>query len=74
MVHTLTRMQPSDWSGYRKRIDSAMLAEIGIAALDEANVFICGPTGMVEGAAQALIGLGLDARRIKTERFGPSGG
>ena len=51
-----------------------MLTELGIAALQGANVFICGPTGMVEGAAQALIGLGLDARRIKTERFGPSGG
>ena len=74
VVHTLTRAQPADWSGYRRRIDAAMLAETGIAALDGANIFICGPTGMVEGAAQALIGLGVDARRIKTERFGPSGG
>lgn len=74
VVHALTRTQPADWSGYRRRIDAAMLTEIGVAALDGANIFICGPTGMVEGAAQALIGLGLDARRIKTERFGPSGG
>ena len=74
VVHTLTRAQPSGWSGYRRRIDGAMLAEIGIPLLADANVFICGPTGMVEGAAQALIGLGLDAERIKTERFGPSGG
>jgi ferredoxin-NADP reductase len=74
VVHTLTRAQPADWSGYRRRIDAPMLTEIGIAGLEGANIFICGPTGMVEGAAQALIGLGLDARRIKTERFGPSGG
>ena len=74
VVHTLTRAQPSDWSGYRRRIDGAMLTELGIAALRNANIFICGPTGMVEGAAQALIGLGLDTTRIKTERFGPSGG
>jgi ferredoxin-NADP reductase len=74
VVHTLTRAQPADWSGYRRRIDAAMLTEIGIAALEGANIFICGPTGMVEGAAQALIGLGLDAGHIKTERFGPSGG
>jgi ferredoxin-NADP reductase len=74
VVHTLTRTQPTGWAGYRNRIDAAMLTETGIAALDGANVFICGPTGMVEGAAQALIGLGLDARSIKTERFGPSGG
>jgi ferredoxin-NADP reductase len=74
IVHTLTRAQPADWRGYRRRIDAAMLAEIGIPALGDANVFICGPTGMVEGAAQVLIRLGIEAARIKTERFGPSGG
>lgn len=74
VIHTLTRRQPPDWGGYARRIDAAMLAEIGVPALADPNVFICGPTGMVEGAAQALIGLGLHPRRIKTERFGPSGG
>jgi ferredoxin-NADP reductase len=74
VIHTLTRAQPADWRGYARRIDAAMLAEIGVPALAEANIFICGPTGMVEGAAQALIGLGIHPRRIKTERFGPSGG
>ncbi len=74
VVHTLTRAQPADWSGYGRRIDASMLSEIGVPALENAHVFICGPTGMVEGAAQALIGLGMAAGRIKTERFGPSGG
>jgi ferredoxin-NADP reductase len=74
VVHTLTRAHPDGWTGYARRIDAAMLGELGIPALQGANVFICGPTGMVEGAAQALIGLGVDAGRIKTERFGPSGG
>lgn len=74
VVQTLTRRQPADWGGYGRRIDAVMLTEIGIPALEGANVFICGPTGMVEGAAQALVGLGVDPRRIKTERFGPSGG
>ncbi|MGI5121938.1 ferredoxin reductase [Marinactinospora thermotolerans] len=36
--------------------------------------FVCGPTGFVESAANALVALGHDPRRIKTERFGPSGG
>jgi ferredoxin-NADP reductase len=72
--HTLTRTQPADWTGYRRRIDAAMLTEIGLPALAAANIYICGPTGMVEGAAQALIGLGIGARQIRTERFGPSGG
>ena len=57
-----------------RRIDAAMLTEIGIPAIEEANVFVCGPTGMVEGAAQPLIDLGMGAGRIRTERFGPSGG
>jgi ferredoxin-NADP reductase len=36
--------------------------------------FVCGPTGFVEAAADILVALGHDARRIKTERFGPTGG
>src|SRR5260370_34334199 len=28
VTHTLTRMQPPGWSGYARRIDSAMLAEV----------------------------------------------
>jgi ferredoxin-NADP reductase len=35
--------------------------------------FVCGPTGFVEAVADILVALGHDARRVKTERFGPSG-
>jgi ferredoxin-NADP reductase len=37
-------------------------------------VLVCGPTGFVETVAGALIDLGHDLSRIKTERFGASGG
>lgn len=74
VVHTLTRGQPDGWHGYARRIDGAMLAELGVAGLPDASIFICGPSGMVEGASQALVSLGVPAPRIKTERFGPSGG
>jgi len=37
-------------------------------------VFVCGPTGFVEAAANLLITAGHQAGAIKTERFGPSGG
>jgi len=37
-------------------------------------VFICGPTGFVETVADLLVGAGHDPRRVRTERFGPSGG
>jgi ferredoxin-NADP reductase len=74
IVHTLTRGQPPGWSGYGRRIDPAMLQELGVPHLPGSNVFICGPSGMVESASQALIALGIEAANIKTERFGPSGG
>jgi ferredoxin-NADP reductase len=36
-------------------------------------VYICGPTGFVEAAAQSLVAEGHDPRRVRTERFGPTG-
>ena len=36
--------------------------------------YVCGPTGFVEAAADILTKLGHDPRRVRTERFGPSGG
>jgi ferredoxin-NADP reductase len=62
-----------DWTGYTRRIDEAMLAETGIPALENPNIFVCGPTPMVESAASALVRLGIAPQQIKTERFGPSG-
>jgi ferredoxin-NADP reductase len=74
IIHTLTRTQPPAWTGYRRRIDHDMLAEAAPPAAARALAFICGPTRMVEGAAEILTGLGYAAERIKTERFGPTGG
>lgn len=74
VVHTLTRSQPSGWTGGLRRVDRGMLADVGFPPSDRPRVFICGPTGLVESAGQVLVELGHDADRIKTERFGPSGG
>ena len=38
------------------------------------RVFVCGPTGFVENAAQLLQARGHHPTAIRTERFGPSGG
>ena len=38
-----------------------------------ARSFICGPTALVEVAANGLVGLGLPGDRVRTERFGPTG-
>lgn len=74
IFHTLTRSQPKDWTGYARRIDQAMLEEVAGPLGTSVQVFICGPTLMVEGAANALVKLGIDSNRIRTERFGPTGG
>ena len=39
-----------------------------------APTYICGPTGFVEAAAAGLVNNGHAPGRIRTERFGPSGG
>ena len=69
---TLTRAQPEGWNGYSRRIDSELLGEVAWPADERPLVYICGPTAFVETAAEALVALGHDARRIRTERFGPS--
>lgn len=74
VVHTLTREQPGGWTGYSRRIDAQMLEEVlGMTGRDVA-VFVCGPTPLVEVAAAGLVRLGLPPSRVRTERFGPSGG
>jgi ferredoxin-NADP reductase len=74
VTHTLTRSQPADWTGYRRRIDRAMLADVAWPPSEQPRAFICGPTALVETVASALVELGHDPQRVKTERFGPSGG
>jgi ferredoxin-NADP reductase len=70
---TLTREPPADWTGFRRRIDRMMLAEFAWPPADRPHVFICGGTLLVEAVAAALVGLGHDPARVKTERFGPTG-
>jgi ferredoxin-NADP reductase len=74
VVHTLSRSQPPGWTGYARRVDAEMLAEIGPDPAEQPRVFVCGPTAFVEVVAEALVGLGHDPRAIKTERFGATGG
>jgi ferredoxin-NADP reductase len=73
VVHTLTREQPPGWSGYSRRIDPELLAEVALPAEDEPKVFVCGSTRFVDAAADGLVRLGYDPRWIRTERFGATG-
>jgi ferredoxin-NADP reductase len=72
VVYALTREQPPGWTGYSRRVDRELLAEV--VPHDLALMFVCGPTPFVEAVAEALVELGHEPSRIKTERFGPTGG
>jgi ferredoxin-NADP reductase len=73
VVHTLTREQPAGWTGYSRRIDPKLLAEVAWPVEDEPKVFVCGSTRFVDAAADGLVELGYDPRWIRTERFGATG-
>ncbi len=70
-VLTFTREAPEGWQGHRGRID-APLVESLLGAPEHATAFVCGSDGFVESATTLLLGAGLGAVKIKTERFGPS--
>jgi ferredoxin-NADP reductase len=74
VVHTLTRSQPPGWTGYARRVDAEMLADVGPRPAELPLVYVCGPTSFVEAVAEALVQLGHEPHRVKTERFGPTGG
>ena len=72
--YTLTRSQPPGWTGHTGRINQALLAELAWPAEARPLTYICGPTSFVETAAAALVSLGYPPERVKTERFGATGG
>ena len=71
--YTFTRQPPAGWTGYRRRIDATMLAEVMRPFDRRARVYVCGPTLLVEAVANALVQMELPIERIRTERFGPTG-
>ena len=74
VIHTLTRSRPEAWTGYDRRVDAEMLREVAWSPDENPLVFVCGPTSFVEGVADALVSLGHEPARVKTERFGSTGG
>jgi ferredoxin-NADP reductase len=74
VVHTLTREQPPGWTGYARRVDAALLGEVVWPADADPLAFVCGPTSFVETVASGLVQMGYGPERIRTERFGATGG
>ncbi|MHB0878983.1 MAG: ferredoxin reductase [Anaerolineae bacterium] len=74
VLYTYTRGQPPGWRGYQRRIDEAMLREVLPPLGKSVQAYVCGPTLLVEAVANTLVDLGLPPGRVRTERFGPTGG
>jgi ferredoxin-NADP reductase len=74
VAHLYTREAPEDWPGTVGRIGLAAVANHGWPPELAPTCFVCGPTGFVETAADILVAQGHDPRRVRTERFGPTGG
>jgi ferredoxin-NADP reductase len=73
VFHTFTRSKPPDWAGYARRIDKQMLQEVAAPLGQEVQVYVCGPTLLVEAVANTLVEIGIQPNHIRTERFGPTG-
>ena len=54
------------------RINADVIAAAAWPPGDKPDIFICGPTGFVEAAANLLVKAGHAPAAIKTERFGPT--
>lgn len=74
VTYAYTRAVPDGWPTPPRRLGAAEVNSAGWPAQFEPTCFVCGPTGFVETVADILLALGHNPRRVKTERFGPSGG
>jgi ferredoxin-NADP reductase len=74
VLHTLTRAAPPGWPGPVRRVDRQMIEEHVFPPSDAPRVYVCGPTPFVESVATELVDIGHAPDRVRTERFGPTGG
>jgi ferredoxin-NADP reductase len=72
--YTLTAATPPGWQGWSRRVDADMLSDLGPHPARRPRVYVCGPTSFVEHVADLLVAGGHEPQRVKTERFGPTGG
>jgi ferredoxin-NADP reductase len=74
LEYAYTRATPNGWPLPPARLDADRLEKLAFPASQRPRVYVCGPTGFVEAMANTLVDAGHDPIRIKTERFGPTGG
>jgi len=76
MLHMLSR-ETQDVDILNGRIDGGRIVQLAerqlIEPLGSDGIFICGPGEMIDSVSEALHAYGVDADRIRFERFTPSG-
>ncbi|MBT0993433.1 oxidoreductase [Cellulomonas sp. DKR-3] len=65
-----TRAAPDGWGGRVGRLGPTEVAAATWPPDQKPLTYVCGPTGFVEAAADALVAAGHDPLRVRTERFG----
>ena len=73
LTFAFSREAPDGWPRPPGRLTADDLRVLA-PPLPTQHAFVCGPTGFVEAVTTALVSLGHDPARIRTERFGPTGG
>jgi ferredoxin-NADP reductase/MOSC domain-containing protein YiiM len=69
VYYTTPAQPPPPDSGVRTgRLTAQVIADLGLPA--DATGYVCGPERFMDDVTTVLAGLGLDAHRIHTERFG----
>lgn len=72
--YVFTRQAPEGWPRPPGRLDAPLLIATAFSPDLAPTSYVCGPTRFVEDVADLLVTAGHDPRRLRTERFGPSGG
>ena len=72
--YAYTRRAPQGWSRPPRRVDAELIGVATWPSGDRPTCYVCGPTPFVESVAGLLTRAGHEPARIRTERFGPSGG
>lgn len=74
LTYAYTRATPKGWLRPPGRIDASLVAQAAWPSKLVPTCYVCGPTPFVESAAGFLSSCGNASDKIRTERFGPTGG
>lgn len=68
VVHVVTRDPAERRAAYHRRIDRDLLLDV-VGTKEPPQAYLCGPPAMIEASVAALADLGVDPRRIRTEKY-----